>query len=172
MISHLKSNWKKVIQSVCTKKFPIFTTEIFKSSNWMTSEAKDDIFFLVEKPFNIRNDSILQVNMSLTLLAPRICQPNQSMDNQKMSIQTLLKIFRLNRVHLKCSCSVLHYFSYSCLYTYMFLQQLYILLTNILLQFQLCILNICVHFYTAKSLFCFILFFGFDQSYYELQAKK
>ena len=86
MISHLKSNWKKVIQSVCTKKFPIFTTEIFKSSNWMTSEAKDDIFFLVEKPFNIRNDSILQVNMSLTLLAPRICQPNQSMDNQKMSI--------------------------------------------------------------------------------------
>lgn len=76
MTSHLKSVWQKVIQSVYTKKFSIFITEIFKSSNWMTSEAKDDRFLLFEKPYNIQHDSILQVNVSLTLLAPRICQTN------------------------------------------------------------------------------------------------
>ena len=76
MISHLKSVCQKVIQSVYTKNFSVFTTEIFKSSNWMTSEAKDDRFLLFEKPYNIQHDSILQVNVSLTLLAPRICQTN------------------------------------------------------------------------------------------------
>ena len=42
------------------KNLQILAIEIFKSKNRISSEIMDDIFHFVEKPYGIRNSSILQ----------------------------------------------------------------------------------------------------------------
>ena len=83
MTLHSKNCWLQTNQLVFTKKnLQLLATEMFKSKTGVSLELMSDIFYFVERPYNLRSDYALERKRdhtgyhgseSLSSLNPKLC---------------------------------------------------------------------------------------------------